>query len=187
MSMRLSKHCQETSTIQFPVVYLTIEDVMERLQVSRPTVYKYFRWGLPRYKVGKSVRVSPADLEKWLSVHQCIAHVQSFYSQKLGEGLSPGTVRNLHLVLHSAMENAVKWNLVSRNVVALVTRPSKGSYEAQVLTVEQARTLIETAKHHKVWPLLVVASLQVCGVVNCWPCVGRMLIFKGESCLCAVQ
>lgn len=73
MSKRLSKRSQGTSTIPFPVVYLTIEDVMERLQVSRPTVYKYFRWGLPRYKVGKSVRVSPADLEKWLSVHQCIA------------------------------------------------------------------------------------------------------------------
>src|SRR5215472_1626238 len=84
-------------------------------------------------------------------------HVQSFYSQKLEEGLSPGTVRNFHVVLHSAMENAVKWNLVSRNVLGLATRPSKGDHEAQVLTVEQARTLIETAKQHKVWALLVVA------------------------------
>ena len=73
MSMRLSKRCQGPSTVQFPVVYLTIEDVMARLQVSRPTVYKYFRGGLPRYKVGKSVRVSPVDFEKWLSVHQRIA------------------------------------------------------------------------------------------------------------------
>ena len=68
----MARH-KRTSTIQLSAVYLTIEDVMERLQVSRPTVYKYFRWGLPRYKVGKSVRIALTDLEKWLSVHQCIA------------------------------------------------------------------------------------------------------------------
>jgi excisionase family DNA binding protein len=53
------------------VVYLTIADVMARLQVSRPTVYKYFQLGLPRYKVGKSVRVSPVALDKWLSMYEC--------------------------------------------------------------------------------------------------------------------
>lgn len=50
--------------------YLTIANIMERLQVSRPTVYKFFDTGLPRYKVGKSVRVSSHAFEKWLSTHE---------------------------------------------------------------------------------------------------------------------
>src|SRR2546428_565399 len=42
--------------------------------------------------------------------------VQAFYSQKLEEGLSPRSVILIHAVLHQALENAVKWGLVPRNV-----------------------------------------------------------------------
>jgi integrase len=117
--------------------------------IVRVSTYDKYKWYLKKY-------INPALGHIRLRALSP-QHVQSFYSQKLEEGLSPGTVRNFHLLLHSAMKNAVKWNLVSRNVVALVTRPSEGHHEAQVLTIEQARNLIETAKQHKVWSLLVVA------------------------------
>ena len=68
--MKLSKRRRNEDVSKLAVAYLTINDVMDHLQVSRPTVYKYFKWGLPSYKVGKSVRVSLADLEKWILVHQ---------------------------------------------------------------------------------------------------------------------
>jgi integrase len=42
--------------------------------------------------------------------------VQAFYTQKLKEGLAPGSVRDMHMVLHKALENAVRWRLVGRNV-----------------------------------------------------------------------
>lgn len=124
-------------------------ETVKKPPIVRLSTYDKYRWYIQKY-------INPAlgHIRLRLLSPQ---HVQSFYSQKLEEGLSPGTVRNLHVVLHSAMENAVKWNLVSRNVVGLVTRPSKGDHEAHVLTIEQARTLIETAKQHKVWALLVVA------------------------------
>ena len=38
--------------------------------------------------------------------------IQSFYAKKLDEGLSAKRVRGSHAVLHRALENAVKWNLV---------------------------------------------------------------------------
>src|SRR2546421_3828581 len=38
--------------------------------------------------------------------------VQSFYTQKLQEGLAPGSVRDMHMVLHKALENAVRWRLI---------------------------------------------------------------------------
>ena len=68
--MKISKRRRNEGVSKLAVSYLTINDVMDYLQVSRPTVYKYFKWGLPSYKVGKSVRVSLADLEKWILVHQ---------------------------------------------------------------------------------------------------------------------
>lgn len=124
-------------------------ETVKKPPIVRLSTYDKYKWYLKKY-------INPAlgHIRLRLLSPQ---HVQSFYSQKLDEGLSPGTVRNLHLVLHSAMKNAVKWNLVSRNVVGLVTRPTRNTYEAQVLTIEQARTLLETAKNHKMWALLVVA------------------------------
>ena len=59
------------------------------------------------------------------------AKVQDFYTQKLSEGLAPRTITFIHAVLHSALENAVKWGLVSRNVAKLVSLPRTGRYEAR--------------------------------------------------------
>jgi integrase len=44
--------------------------------------------------------------------------VQGLYRAKLDEGLSTGTVRLLHVVLLSALEQAVKWELIRFNVCA---------------------------------------------------------------------
>jgi len=48
-------------------------------------------------------------------------HVQAFYTKKLNEGLSPTTVIYFHSVLHNALDTAVKWGLVSRNVCDLTS------------------------------------------------------------------
>jgi integrase len=59
--------------------------------------------------------------------------------------------------LHSALENAVKWGLVSRNVAKLVSLPRIGRYEAQTLTNEQAMKLLEIAKESRIETLLLMA------------------------------
>lgn len=62
--------------------------------------------------------------------------VQAFYAQKQSEGLSAGSIAVIHAALNSALKNAVKWGLVSRNVAELVTLPRKVRYEAKTLTLE---------------------------------------------------
>lgn len=55
------------STLQ-PVEYLTVEEVAERLRVSRMTIYRLCNAGdLPCQRVGRSFRVRPADLEAYLT------------------------------------------------------------------------------------------------------------------------
>ena len=85
-------------------------------------------------------------------------HVQKLYASKLQEGLSPKTVRLIHAVLHQALKNAVRWNLVPRNVCDAVSLPKQTTQrEMQVLTKEQAQTLLETAKGHRLEALLTLA------------------------------
>src|SRR6266567_522159 len=85
------------------------------------------------------------------------AKVQDFYNQKLKAGLAPRTIAFIHATLHSAMENAVKWGLVSRNVTKLVTLPHIDRYEAQTLTQEQAVKLLEVAQGSRIEIILIMA------------------------------
>src|SRR5947208_11081790 len=68
-------------------------------------------------------------------------HLQAFYTKKRKEGLSPTTVATFHSVLHKALDCAVKWNLVQRNVSELVTPPRREHFEVQPLDSEQTSKL----------------------------------------------
>ncbi len=50
--------------------YLTIKQVCERLQVSRMTVHRWIKRGLPVYRQGRIVRIKVGDLEQFLKEHQ---------------------------------------------------------------------------------------------------------------------
>jgi integrase len=84
-------------------------------------------------------------------------HLQAFYARKLQEGLKPRSIAVLHAIIHSALENAVKWNLVSRNVASLVSKPRVERYEVHPLTPTQAQVLINAAKETSLEALLTLA------------------------------
>jgi len=84
-------------------------------------------------------------------------HVQAFYTKKVNEGLSPSTVEVIHNVLHKALDTAVKWGLVPRNVCDLVSPPHAEGFEIKPLTVEQAYQLLVVARGHRLEALFVLA------------------------------
>ena len=51
------------------------------------------------------------------------AHVQGLYRDRLDAGLSPATVNKTHVVLHKALKQAMRWNMIPRNVTEAVTPP----------------------------------------------------------------
>src|SRR5437762_2919527 len=63
--------------------------------------------------------------------------IQKFYADKGNEGLSAGSIKNAHSLLHNALGNAVKWNLLPRNVCDQVSPPPAKKRKSQVLTKEQ--------------------------------------------------
>jgi integrase len=84
-------------------------------------------------------------------------HVQAFYTSKLKGELSAKTVRNIHGLLHKALDNAVRWGLVPRNVCDAVSLPRKTRHEIQPLTRAQAQQLLEAARGHALQGLLTLA------------------------------
>jgi integrase len=83
--------------------------------------------------------------------------IHAVYRQKLDEGLKPATIGCIHKFLCRALEDAVKFGLVARNVSKLVTLPRIERYEAQALTLEQAEKLLEAARGMSIETLLLLA------------------------------
>lgn len=91
-------------------------------------------------------------------LHQLTAQqIQSFYSKKLQEGLKPGSISVIHGVLHKALETAVKWNLISRNVASLVNAPRRNPQEIYALSSDDAKKLIQAARESNIEALLIIA------------------------------
>ncbi len=90
--------------------------------------------------------------------------LQNFYSEKLERGklngkggLSKQTVRTLHRIIHGALTQAVKWQLLARNVADCVEPPKPQKYEAKFLNDEQTNLLIEKAKKSDIYIPVIIA------------------------------
>lgn len=84
-------------------------------------------------------------------------HVKSLYNQKQRDGLAPKTIHSIHGVLHKALDNAVLWNLVSRNVCKVVKPPRLVKTEKPSLTMEEAHKLLKSIRGHRLEVLLTLA------------------------------
>lgn len=75
-------------------------------------------------------------------------HVLQFKQGKLAAGLSPRTVQYCLALLRMALGQAVKLDLVKRNVAQLVDYPKVEDKPSETLTPQQARILLESIKGH---------------------------------------
>jgi integrase len=84
-------------------------------------------------------------------------HLQRLYADKIEAGLSAGTVQIIHGVLHQVLQQAAEWGVIGRNVAALTHPPRYRSAKPELLTRDQLRTLLETAKGRWWYPLIYLA------------------------------
>jgi len=85
-------------------------------------------------------------------------HIQKLLDEKSKKGLSPQTVTNIRTVLRSALSQAMKWNLVSRNSAAFVNAPRIPHKRIEPLNPTHARKLLETAKGGRYEAIYTVAT-----------------------------
>ena len=98
-----------------------------------------------RYEIAVRVHIQPALGRVKLS-RLTPAHVAGFYQDRLAAGHAPASVNKLHVTLHKALSQAVKWNMIPRNVCEAVNAPRPTpKEEMRTLSAEEARRLLEAA------------------------------------------
>ena len=83
--------------------------------------------------------------------------VQTMYQQMTERGLSSRTVRYTHIVVKSAMQQAVRWRLLLENPADGLKVAQQPRNEMRALCVDQARTLLKAAQGTKYGPVFAVA------------------------------
>jgi len=78
-----------------------------------------------------------------------VSDIDRMLSKKADSGLSPSTVRRIRAVLAQCLDQAIRWELVARNVATLSRSPKSVRKEGRTLSPEQARHLLETLKGHR--------------------------------------
>jgi len=84
-------------------------------------------------------------------------HVQHLLNRKLEEGLKPKSVRYLRGTLRTALNETVRWGLVSRNAAALVDGPRVERFDIQPFTPAEARVFLDSIAGERLEALYSVA------------------------------
>jgi len=83
--------------------------------------------------------------------------VQALLNRKLKDGLSPKSVRYIRGTLRTALNQAMRWGLVSRNAAAAVDGPRVTHYEIQPFTTDEARRFLTAIRGERLEALYSVA------------------------------
>lgn len=89
--------------------------------------------------------------------------IQGAYAKLLKEGLAPRSIRQVHVVLHSSLRQAMRWGMVGRNAADGVIVPRPEPREMSTLTAEELGRLFEVTKDdplQRLWILLATTGLR---------------------------
>jgi integrase len=84
-------------------------------------------------------------------------HVEATLTDLIAKGLSGRTVQYIRSVLRRALCCALKWNLVARNVAALVDAPRTTRREVEPFTVEEIPRLLDAFEGERLSALYLLA------------------------------
>jgi len=112
--------------------------------------------GYERYESITRVHLKPT-LGNILLTQLKPEHIQALYTAKLNSGLSARTVRYHHVVLHKALQTALKWGLVARNATDGVDIPRSRQVEMQTWDEAEIMRFLETARDSQYYALFHTA------------------------------
>ena len=90
------------------------------------------------------------------------AHIDWLYREKLEAGLAPSTVRRVHAVLHKALEEAIKGDLIPRNPATHANKPKVKQDEIEPLDASEAAAFLTAAKGDRFEALYILCLM--CGL-----------------------
>lgn len=134
---------------------LTVGEFLDQWleDVVRPNVRP---WTYAGYEVHVRLHLKPTigrvQLDKLTPLN-----VQQLLNARVDAGLKPKSVRYIRGTLRTALNQAVRWGLISRNAAALVDSPRVEHYEIQPFTPDEARTFLAAMKGDRLEALYSVA------------------------------
>lgn len=125
---------------------------------NKPSTYSNYEYLLKTHVISELGDVPLARLQP--------AQIQQLYSQKLTSGrkdgqggLSPTTVKRIHVVLNHALKTAVKWRKIPLNPADAVTPPRETREEMNCWTAEQASKFLDNVDNPTYRALYTLALL----------------------------
>jgi integrase len=98
--------------------------------------------------------------------------IERLYAYVIELGRAPNTVAKIHIALHKALEDALRKDLVARNVADLVSKPKVPHMEMQTYTPEEANRLLAAAEDDRLEALYVLMLTSACRLGEllglCW-------------------
>lgn len=91
------------------------------------------------------------------------SELREFLGAKTREGKSAATIKQIHAIVRSALQHAMREDLVPRNVAKLVVVSNPVRQEVEPLTPEEAKQLLATAADHPweaLWTLYIGLGLR---------------------------
>ncbi|WP_067924771.1 site-specific integrase [Alicyclobacillus shizuokensis] len=106
----------------------------------RPSTFRTYEWLTRMHIIPNIGHIELEDLRP--------PHLQTFYRrlQEQDKPLSNRTILHVHLLLHEALDRAVKWGMVARNVADAVDPPRPEIKRTKVWTPEQAQKFLSVAQ-----------------------------------------
>jgi integrase len=109
---------------------------LERLGRSESTLYNYRRY--VKRELGPAI--GGVRLSKLTA-----RHLDGLYTALTKRGLAPATIRQVHALMRAALNQAVRWGLVGRNIATLASSPPQPQREQHPPSAEQVQALIDAA------------------------------------------
>ena len=75
--------------------------------------------------------------------------IDAWYGQLAPNGMSPATIKHHHRLIVAALNQAMKWDMVPRNVATLASPPKAAKFEINPPTQQRVNELIALAKESR--------------------------------------
>ena len=110
---------------------------------------KYIEYIKPHLGHKQVASVTTADVQKMYNKLKESGRVRCHPT--MGHQLSDSMVRSIHMMLHEAMEYAMREHMLLKNPTVGTTIPKAIAKEMQVLNEKQIQTFLDTIKQDEIW------------------------------------
>jgi len=145
----------------------SVEDFLREWHLSvrstvRPTTWVHYRDYMNAYVIPV---IGPTRLQDLTPIRLNLLynHLLEHGRVKRPGGLAPKTVQNVHRMLHRALRDAVKWDLVPRNVAEDASAPRVSRSKRTVWTPAQLRAFLDHVRDDRffaLWLLVVTTGFR---------------------------